>query len=203
MDRRSALRLMAAAAMTSELGADALAATECGPLMPNGVQRCVIGIRSSMLDVRAAGTQHLSQWCWAACIEMVFAYYGFRVAQRRIVEETWGSIVNLPGMPEQILNNLNRDWEDDRGRSFSVSGDTFTTSIQTAAEDLANDMPLIVGTLGHAVVLTSIDYLRDVYGNFQIGAAIVRDPWPGRGRRALTPQEWYSISFAARIRVEG
>lgn len=133
---------------------------------------------------------------------MVFRYYGYRVTQRRIVEETWGNIVNLPGRPDQILANLNRDWEDDRGKSFSVSGDSYSVNLATAASDLANDMPLIIGTMGHAVVLTSLDYWLDMYGRFQINAAIVRDPWPGRGRRPLSAQEWYGISFAVRIRVE-
>jgi hypothetical protein len=202
MQRRGALKALATVAGSFQLAQDAHSAAECTPFMPNGVQRCQIGIRSSLLNATASGTQNLSQWCWAACIQMVFRYYGFRVSQRRIVEETWGSIVNLPGRPDQILDNLNRSWEDDSGRAFSSSGDSYSVNLSTVAEDLANDMPLIIGTLGHAVVLTSLDYIRDVYGRFQIGAAIVRDPWPGRGRRVLSPQEWYSISFAARIRVE-
>lgn len=71
----------------------------------------------------------------------------------------------------------------------------------TAAQDLTNNMPLIIGTMGHAMVLTSLRYARDVNGNGQVNAAIVRDPWPNRGRRVLTAQEWYSTSFLVRIRV--
>ncbi|MBL8328638.1 MAG: hypothetical protein JNJ71_07275 [Rubrivivax sp.] len=133
---------------------------------------------------------------------MVFRYYGYSVSQRRIVEETFGQAVNLPGTAGQIMDNLNRDWEDDRGREFSVTADVYSVNVATAADDLANDMPLIVGTMGHAIVLTSLDLLRDVYGRIQVGAAVVRDPWPGRGRRVLSPQEWYSIAFAARVRVD-
>jgi hypothetical protein len=71
----------------------------------------------------------------------------------------------------------------------------------TAAQDLAQDMPLIIGTMGHAMVLTALSYVLDRSGNGSVTAAIVRDPWPDRGRRVLSAQEWYRASFLARIRV--
>ncbi len=175
----------------------------CGPFVRPGVQRCDAGIDSSIAYTTAAavGGQHLSQWCWAACIEMVFRYYGLVVPQERIVQETWGGIVNVPAQPAQILASLNRPWIDNSGRRFGVSGDSFTANPMTAAQDLAQDMPLIIGTLGHAMVLTSLTYIRDQFGNGDVRAAVVRDPWPGRGRRVLSAQEWYGASFLARIRV--
>ncbi|WP_081665835.1 papain-like cysteine protease family protein [Pseudogulbenkiania ferrooxidans] len=175
----------------------------CGPFVPPGVQQCEAGIDSSVAAITAAavGGQHLSEWCWAACIETVLTYYGHRVPQERIVRDTWGSIVNLPGQPGQILADLNRDWTDENGEEFSVSGDAYSANAITAAQDLAQDMPLIIGTMGHAMVLTSLVYVRDSFGRGNVNAAIVRDPWPGRGRRVLTPQEWFRINFAVRIRV--
>jgi hypothetical protein len=132
---------------------------------------------------------------------MVFGYHGYRVAQDRIVAETWGAIVNLPGSPYQILADLNRAWRDDGGRAFGVMGDVFSANPITASQDLAQDQPLIIGTMGHAMVLTAMDFVRDSYGNGQVTGAIVRDPWPGRGRRNITPQEWNSTNFLVRIRV--
>lgn len=175
----------------------------CSPFDRLGVQMCEAGIDSRIASVTAAavGGQHLTQWCWAACIEMVFRYYGYRVPQRRIVKETWGSIVNLPGRTDQILSNLNRPWRDLKGRSFSVVSDVFSANPMTAAQDLASDRPLIIGTMGHAMVLTSLTYVRDGMGRGQVRSAVVRDPWPGRGRRNLSAQEWYSTAFLARIRV--
>ena len=174
----------------------------CGPFNFQGIQECEAGIDSSIARVTVGSRrQYLSQWCWAACIEMVFRYYGFRVSQARIVQETWGSIVNLPGYPRQILRNLNRNWIDDRGREFGVIGDMYSANPITASQDLAQDMPLIIGTTGHAMVLTSLRYLRNQFGNGEVTAAVVRDPWPGRGRRILSPQEWYGTNFLARIRV--
>lgn len=179
------------------------AATQCGSVLNSGIQQCESGIGSQMMHVAAASTagQHQSQWCWAACIEMVFRYYGYSVSQERIVRETWGQIVNLPGQPDQILQNLNRLWKDDFGRVFSVSGDVYSAEPVTAAQDLSNDMPLIIGTMGHAMVLTSLEYFRDQYARGQVTKAIVRDPWPGRGRRVLSAQEWFSTNFLARIRI--
>ncbi|MHB1117780.1 hypothetical protein [Sideroxydans sp.] len=99
------------------------------------------------------------------------------------------------------MANLNRGWTDEDGDDFSVTGDVYSANPITAAQDLAQDMPLIIGTMGHAMLLTSLVYVRDGQGNGNVTSAIVRDPWPGRGRRVLSPQEWFSADFLARIRV--
>jgi hypothetical protein len=205
MDRRDFLKASSVAAALGALGAstNASALLKCSAFNFQGLQQCEAGIDSRLAHVSAAavGGQHMTQWCWAACIEMVFRYYGMRVPQKTIVRQTWGGIVDLPAQPQQILANLNRPWIDSRGRRFRVAGDVFSANVVTAAQDLAGDMPLIIGTMGHAMVLTSLQYVRDRMGRGQVMAAIVRDPWPGRGRRVLTAQEWYSTSFLARIRV--
>lgn len=171
----------------------------CGPLAPY-ISRCTAGVPSELIQVTAL--QQQSEWCWAACIEMVFRYYGYIVPQSKIVRDTWGSIVNMPGQPEQILSDLNRTWVDTKGRKFQSVGDSLTANAATAVVDLRQNRPLIIGALGHAVVLTALTSDVNTYtGAWQVIAATVRDPWPGRGRRILSPQEWFNISFAARIAV--
>lgn len=172
----------------------------CSPYTASGVQFCDAGIDSSVIAVNAQ-IQNASQWCWAACIQIVFQYYGYRISQQRIVAETWGQILNLPAQPQQILADLNRSWQSDNGSNFYAQGDVFTANPITAAQDLAQDMPLIIGTMGHAMVLTSIKYQRDAYGRGIVHSATVRDPWPNNGRRILSPQEWFSTNFLVRIRV--
>jgi hypothetical protein len=168
-----------------------------------GNQQCIAGITSAILDVTASDSQHASQWCWAASIQGVFSYYGHEVPQERIVEETWGAIVNMPGQPGQILSALNRQWIDENGDVFQVSATTLTANHVTAAQDLAADNPLIIGTMGHAMILTAVEYTRNARGQGNIINAIVRDPWPyNPRRRSLTPQEWYNTTFLARIRVD-
>jgi len=108
----------------------------------------------------------------------------------------------MPAQPNDILRDLNRSWVDDNGRPFSVSGDVRTANLPNAATDLANDMPLIIGTLGHAMVLTALTYTRDLASNGQVTMATVRDPWPGNGgRRDLSPTEWGNANFLVQIRV--
>ncbi|HYL85508.1 MAG TPA: papain-like cysteine protease family protein [Candidatus Angelobacter sp.] len=201
MQRRDFITRLGTVAATGLFAGWATSAEEtCTPITPY-VSRCQVGIPSNMIHV--AALQQSSEWCWAACIEMVFTYYGHRVPQARIVRETWGAVVNMPGQPEQILADLNREWKDEKGKKFTVTGDALSANAANAVEDLRQDRPLILGTLGHAVVLTALT--TDVNQGtraWQVVAATVRDPWPGRGKRILTPQEWYNINFAARISVE-
>lgn len=201
MDRRGFLGAAGAAGLVGAMPESSTAALTCGPFVPPGVQECQVGIDSAISPIYAF--QQQSEWCWAACIEAVFRYYGHPVPQMRIVAETWGAIVNLPGQPQQILFDLNRPWQDDFGNTFSVGGDVLTANPITAAQDLAGNMPLIIGSMGHAMVLSGLDYVRDSVGRGQVRAAFVHDPMPGVGARVLTPQEWYSAMFLARIRVLG
>lgn len=159
-----------------------------------------VGI-SSMSAQQAAERQSMNQWCWAACISTLFNYYGHPVSQARIVRQAYGGIVNMPASPNLILRALNRRWVDDNGVPFTVVADVYTVNNVTAANDLQSNHPLIIGTMGHAVLLTALSYYPTSDGPYIIGG-IVRDPWPTRAsRRAITPIEWANISFAARVRV--
>ncbi len=183
----------------------ARAALECSDDPYSGVRACTAGIRSELIQSTAANTvQYASQWCWAACIESIFRYYGHPLSQADIVRQVYGGVVDMPASGHQLLRILNGTWVDATGRAFSVSADAYSVTVETAAQDLAADMPLLLGTQAHAVVLTALSYnLRATpYGvQSEILDAIVRDPWPGQGRRYLTAYEWYGIAFAARVRV--
>ena len=212
MNRRDFLRYSALALAGGAVLApgDVMALLRCQDYPQQSTRQCEAGIDSNVLHVTAGavGGQHTDQWCWAACIAMIFRYYGFFVPQERIVQETWGQIYNLPADPYTILMNLNRPWIDNNGRAFMVQGDVYSANVATAAEDLANNMPLIIGTMGHAMVLTSMVYYCSGWTGYAwtscgVNAAVVRDPWPGRGRRQLSPREWMSTTFLARVRVQG
>lgn len=186
----------------------AAANVRCGGYQPSSygpAQLCDAGIPSGELDVTAQlepNVQLQSNWCWAAAISGVFAYYGHPVSQARIVREAYGGIANLRGSAQAIMGSLNRTWVDDQGRSFRVTADTFSSNWMTAAQDLAQSRPLIVGSLGHAMVLTAAEYLRYANGAGEIRGVIVRDPWPTHPRRrALTPEEAAGVQMLIRIRV--
>jgi hypothetical protein len=154
--------------------------------------------------------QEMSNWCWAACIEMVLRYYGANIPQERIVSEAFGGEYNLPGSLRKILRSLNRKWFVDPDELWLVKADSRTATPATAAEDLANNEPLIIGTLGHAMVLTDIGYRRSWFGGGQVLYALVRDPWPRDpwppdpwpGRRELDARQWSAIDFGVRIRAQ-
>ena len=174
------------------------------------LRRCTVSLASELVTVRAL--KRSSEWCWAACIEMIFRYYGHRVPQSRIIEETWGKITNMPELPDQILSALNRQWTDENGETFITTGDSFTANPATNVIDLRENRPVIIASLGRAMILTSlVSDINTVTGAWQVVLAGVQDPWPieaeddskieENSKRALTPQEWFSINFAARIVV--
>ncbi len=186
----------------------ASAAVNCGPFAPTAygpVQTCDAGILSQLLDITAQdepNVQLQSQWCWAASISGIFAYYKHPVSQARIVQEAYGSVVNMPGTPRAIMTSLNRPWFDDAGRPFRVSADIYSASWVTAAQDLAQGRPLIVGSLGHAMVVSATEYRRFSNGAGQTQSVTVRDPWPTNPRRRLlTQREAYGVQMLIRIRV--
>lgn len=149
-----------------------------------------------------AKDQRNTQWCWASCISMVFLYYGLNVSQETIVEQIWGGLVDNTGTPHQILTKLNHPWLDSIGHRFYVTGDSYSANHKMAAHDLSNDTPLIIGTLGHTMVLTSLSYVQSKYGRGDNINAIVYDPWEDRGRRSLSEQEWYSADFLTRMMIQ-
>ncbi len=158
-----------------------------------------------------ATSQQDTQWCWAACISMIFGYANHPVSQSRIVARAFGGLANWPAQPWQMLTALNIPWVDEHGRAFKPSATT--VNLATASRQLALDRPLIVGTQGHAMVLTAMDYRVNRFGNWVVDRLTVRDPFPygpptetpippglgARGRRVLSGQEARNISFLAAV----
>lgn len=182
----------------------ARAAETCNGPDYNGFLYCEAGIPS--FTFRSA-SQAQSQWCWAACIEMVARHYGHNLSQTTIVRSVFGRLVNLPAMSWNIVQAFNRSWIDDNGRPMSTGCDVLwdasmgiarPDAAQISTRYLSQNRPLIIGTLGHAMVLTSVGFTRSAI-NPSIGMAnyaIVRDPWPGNpSRRRLTPQEFFSVQL--------
>lgn len=156
----------------------------CTPYNFQGIQKCEAGIDSRVALI-IVKVQRNTQWCWAAWI----------------VQQTRRGLVNNPEKPEQIVRSSNRPWMDLTGQGVYVSGDTYSANHVTASQDLSNNIQLIIGTTGHAIVLTSVQYIRDQYGQGYVTGAIVRDPWENRGKRSPTGEEWDKANFLVRIRI--
>ncbi len=210
MKRRDFLRGLGLAALGQTVfsAASALAALQCTPFNNQGLQTCQVGLRNNLGLAMVRQDQHQMYWCWAACIEMIFGYYGFIMPQEVIVQQTWGSIVNLGGNILQVVDNLNRTWIDRHGQRFQSRADVFGVTLAMAAQELAADRPLIITARSiygnHAMVLVSMQYVVDAFRRpGVIHLAEVRDPWPGNGFRTLTPQEWHGIQHLIRIHMFG
>lgn len=212
MRRREALRLSAGLAL---LPVAALADQQCDG------DDCMYGIWSSRFNFVYA-QQQMNEWCWAACIQMVFAYYGHVVRQEEIVQRAWGTTVNFPATGREMYKVLNAPWMDDKGRSFTPScsvlldlqyGIANPNRMALLCDDLKNNRPLIIGTLGHAMVMTAIRVLNAPAGP-SLMDTVVRDPWPAAGalfrgfssdpapgRRQLTWQQVSAAFYLASVRV--
>ena len=198
MDRRRFAMLVGAASASITLPKISTAGMACELTPWPNVERCRTGIDSNVA-LRIAAIQQDTQWCWAACIQMLFRYYGFEMSQKKIVTSTWGSVVNMPATDKQIMNDLNSQWIDDAGVSFRATSQPVNGG--SAAQELMNNQPLIICTLGHAMVLTSLLYDRNVVtaqGNDL--EAVVRDPWKDNGRKVLTAKEWYGRNLLLAVR---
>lgn len=185
---------------------------ECSQPFPfNGglVRECVAGFRIPRFTAR----QECDQWCWAACIEAAFNLYDYRVDQRRIVEKLYGPAAPcLPAIGPGIANAVSGEWESDDGDYFYADLRVHTDvtfgiadpfALGNASRYLADGVPVIVGALGHATLLTAMKWAEDNFGQQRLLEMIVRDPWPGnRNRRLLSPQEFYGTSYIAAVFVD-
>lgn len=186
----------------------ALAALRCGPFDGRGVQLCEVGIPNlTMPTVR----QRCPQWCWAACIEAIFALHGHPVPQEAIVHRLFGGLVCRPVPGPGIVRAVDGAWRDASGTRFGAEAEVLwdaqygfgrPDAAAEAARELAEGNPLINGALGHATVLTAMTYARDAAGRGQPLQIVVRDPWPlNPNRRVLGPQEAMGTMFLAKVRV--
>lgn len=157
---------------------------------------CEVGIPSDRLEP-ITSQQAMSQWCWAASISMIFGYHGHALPQERIVQSVFGQLVDLPAMNGMVMTrSLARPWVDLRGRRFQAKvrvfdmhAGQFELDTEAILTELREERPMLVGTVGHAMVMTALRYVRTPMGPQVIGAT-VRDPWPGRGRRDL---QWHEM----------
>lgn len=123
--------------------------------------------------------QYKDNWCWAACVQMVLAYYGLDVSQTSIVERSYGDDYDYTANKNDIINALN---------GWRVGGYTVRASYEryknakTLIDAIASGKPLIIGldekytSTGHAYVLTHIFFTNDYNGNMTPTRVVVINP---------------------------
>lgn len=155
------------------------------------------------------GRQRMGNWCWAACVQMVLNYHGLYVTQEQIVNRVFGTTVDQPASPQQIMQALQGWAPDARGRFSQISADSSDLQPASVLQDLEYRWPLIVGlsgpnNTGHAYVMTAACYHMDGKGSPHIYSVILRDPYPGRQSRVEMPIGEFvqRCSFATRVHVK-
>ena len=180
--------------------------TTCQP-SPQG-QLCISQVDFNKFAQNAYRPQDASQWCWAASISMLFNYYNHPVSQQAIVQSLYGRLIDLPSGPGwNIAARLNTAWVDGNGKRFRAhltgaydfDAGVMTISNAMLVNELDQDRPVIIGTRGHAVVGTAVQYLQGPTGPFITGIGVF-DPWPGRGARGLDQREALAVHMGGDLR---
>ncbi len=220
LSRRRFLSLLAGTAGTLSLSSLAQAYRLCGyHNLPPYI--CDVGIKSA--DFRRVGAyQQTMLWCWAAVLQMVFAWYGKRVSQRDLVTQTYGAAIPTALDPFSLLQATNRDYRDHAGRPFRVRSRIFAPDFGVSQltncdiiRSLHREKPLVICNLSHMMVLIGVTYDGRVSCEQpNIIAAWVADPFPqpfwapdmGPGFRDLPPIELAPLPhghlrFLADVRV--
>jgi hypothetical protein len=159
---------------------------------------------SAMIDPHKFVTQRVysgqppnSQWCWAACVSMICKWHGYEISQPSIVQQTYGSIVNMPADDRTLTGVLNRVLRADDGRRFRITARIFNPVLgldnltnEQIIDDLRNDKPLLYAARTHAMVLARADYFPTPNGP-DIRQGHVVDPYPG-----VAPPPYYARFLA-------
>ncbi|GEM_PF-360638 len=173
----------------------------------------VAGIPSEEFVYKAApesaGKQRMTNWCWAASIQMILNFHGVEATQEEIVTRMFGTTIDRPASADVILASLSGWAVSAKGKPVIISASPIVFKGSDIVADLAYHQPLVVGLktpqgIGHACVLTAISYYVNQYNNEPIfNAVVIRDPWPGKSSR--NEMSWSEFSnrlmFIARVRV--
>jgi hypothetical protein len=177
------------------------AAVTCRPTDVPGVEHCEAGLTAARA-LQLQETQRASEWCWAASIAMVLRHHGVDVQQEEVVRAYWGSATNL-GIPLQDVSPLlRRTWQGrvgsgGAGSVLALPGPTGGVGDAQVLEDLEQGWPVVVGTPRHVMLLVQVTYERSA-GGVRVLGAVVLDPAPGGGRRAMHDGE-RSPAFVLRV----
>lgn len=175
------------------------------PIRAFGVPRCLpphFGIRTCEVSLPyqagVAATQNCDSWCWAACIQMIFAISGKAVPQEKAVTRLFNSYKCEGADVNQIVQTINGEWRDSRGMPFQATGRMLPKAGMAIAissgdnnsrapgyiekmwatsggareiiSELDRGRPLINLALGHATVIVGVTFQQDeIFSSRPIG----------------------------------
>lgn len=207
LSRRS---LVAGAAAAMALPKSVRAEVSCNTFAHGRV--CTAGIPSWQIEnVAISSQQRMQNWCWAACMQMVFRHHGHDVSQSHIVSRVFGGLMNEPLPGYAIAQAVSATWTDTAGHHFTPQARVLIDSQfdlrhsnagGIAINDMIQGQPLIVGTEGHATIITNITFSEGPNRPTIIRDVVVRDPWPyGPNRRSLSESQFVNTDFLMQVRI--
>ena len=142
--------------------------------------------------------QEKSNWCWAASISNIFAFYGHTVKQEDIVFAATGNKADSTASPVMIAAQVNRPWVDDDGDKFEahltaaydVFAHVLAISNMYIVNELSQGRPLLVCNTHHCMVITAVDFTP-----LSVRAVWVFDPWP-------SAQPFHQLPYKEAIRAD-
>lgn len=171
-----------------------------------------VGIPSEKMEGVVAIQEH-SNWCWAACIQMIFQYNELDLSQAEIVRRSfgtdpYGNLPNWTGNFEVITRNLNGWNLDNAGAPYRVSSLMNWGAPPPAylIDELTAERPVLVGyrtgpQSGHAVLITAASFIQTPQGP-EIQSVVVRDPMPTRDQpKEASRYEYPAFRFAHKIQA--
>jgi len=152
--------------------------------------------------------QRKSNWCWAACVQMVMNYQGIKIEQEEIVMKTFGSLVDQPAYVPDMIKAIT-GWAPsvDGHKNFIFCDNLNSLSFKELYESLNRGKPFIVGLrnlsdgVGHAYVLTAVTFKMKGVERVP-DKVILRNPWPFMTpsvNKELSKEEWTWEAFQNRL----
>lgn len=145
--------------------------------------------------------QKRKNWCWAASISTLYAYYGFSVSQEMVVRTALNleKSNNLPDSGaniKMISSCLNRVAYDKKGKRYKAIAKPLSKAprAENLISEISKKHPILVAyyncpAAGHAVLITGCTY-RKTSNGYVITSITIRDPMPfSKFYYSLTPNQ--------------
>lgn len=165
----------------------------------------LVGVPTEDFEYYAApqkeGKQRQSNWCWAACIQMVLNYDGLYITQEDIVRKIYGDLVDAPANESQVQYALSGWAPDVSGGMSKIVYEGAIMQARDISVNLTWNTPLVVGLInangqgGHAYVITGMYFWAGQDNEPIPDKVILRDPWPGNISKQIISWEDFRRRF--------
>lgn len=189
---------------------------DCFPIQYEGqnVVSCVMGFPVLTFVGANYDTQHESEWCWAASLEMALSSLGHRVSQQRIVAAAYGAPVNWSASVQTIEDVANSINQDDAGNSISVeltdrANPDPSKQLHGIEAAFSRGHPVLLALPTHVVVLSAMNLFATGPDGMDLTyrRGRIEDPWPADygtpgGPRVMEPEEYATVQHVWEVSVQ-